>query len=209
MADDADAADEELSESAADEPRSDATDPESSEGTEAPEVETAEREAKPGGSRVRLALVTALIAVLALGGLGGWLGYRTYETRQTQNLRNLFLQAGRQGATNLTTISYTEAEADVQRVLDSSTGTFYDDFKRRAPTFIEVVKQSQSKSVGTVTEAGVVTPVEHDHADVLVAVTVTTANGGAPEQKPRAWRMRIGVQKVGNDAKFSRVDFVS
>ena len=220
MADDADAADE-LGESAV-EPRSGGTDLEPGEGTDAADVEAgvhevAEEEAgeektsadeKPGGSHVRLALATALIAVLALGGLVGWLGYRAYESRQTQDLRNLFLQVGRQGAVNLTTVSYTEAEADVQRILDSSTGAFYDDFRRRAPAYTEVVKQTQSKSEGMVTEAAVVMPVAHDHADVLVAVTVKTASVGAPEQKPLAWRMRIGVQKVGNSAKVSRVDFV-
>ena len=33
--------------------------------------------------------------------------------------------------------------------------TFYDDFHKRAQPFVDVVKQAQSKSVGTVTEAGV------------------------------------------------------
>ena len=43
---------------------------------------------------------------------------------------------------------------------------------------------------------------------MLVAVTVTPSNAGAPEQQPRAWRMRISVQKVGDDAKVSNVEFV-
>jgi len=42
----------------------------------------------------------------------------------------------------------------------------------------------------------------------LVAVTVKTSNAGAPEQAPRAWRMRISVQKVGDEAKVSNVEFV-
>ena len=47
-----------------------------------------------------------------------------------------------------------------------------------------------------------------NEAQVLVAVTVTTSNVGAPEQEPRAWRMRLTVQKVGDDAKVSNVEFV-
>ena len=43
---------------------------------------------------------------------------------------------------------------------------------------------------------------------MLVAVTVNTSNAGAPEQQPRAWRMRITVQKVGDEAKVSNVEFV-
>ena len=45
-------------------------------------------------------------------------------------------------------------------------------------------------------------------AEVLVAVTVKTSNAGVPEQAPRAWRMRITVEKVGDQAKVSNVRFV-
>jgi len=43
---------------------------------------------------------------------------------------------------------------------------------------------------------------------VLVAVAVNTTVEGQPEQQPRAWRMRILVQKVGEDTKVSNVEFV-
>ena len=169
-----------------------------------PEAEKAEKET----SVVKLAAIAGLVLVLALGGLTGWLGYRAYESRQAEDLRNLFLQVGRQGALNLTTINHETAEADVQRVLDSSTGTFYDDFQKRAQPFIEVVKQAQSKSEGNIAEAGLEAS-DANEGQVLVAVTVNTTNAGAPEQQPRSWRMRITVQKTGdNEAKVSNVEFV-
>lgn len=159
-------------------------------------------------SHVKLATIAGLVLVLVLGGLTGWLGYRAYESRQAEDLRNLFLQVGRQGALNLTTINHEQAEADVQRVLDSSTGTFYDDFQQRSAPFIEVVKQAQSKSEGTISEAGLESSNDNE-GQVLVAVTVNTTNAGAPEQAPRSWRMRISVQKTGDDeAKVSNVEFV-
>jgi Mce-associated membrane protein len=158
------------------------------------------------GSGVRLALIVGLVMVLALAGVVGWLGWRAYQSHQDQVERMLFLQVGRQGAVNLTTISYTEAAAEGQRILDSSTGTFYDDFKKRSRPFVEMVKQAQSKSVGTVTEAGLES-VQGDGARVLVAVAVKTSTA-AGEQEPRAWRMRIAVQKIGADAKVSNVEFV-
>lgn len=164
--------------------------------------------AKAPMSNVKLATTLGLVAVVALAGLCGWLGFRTYQSHQAAQERNLFLQVGRQAALNLTTIDFEHAEQDVQRVLDSSTGTFYDDFSARAQPFTEVVKQAKSKSVGTVAEAGIETETE-DGADVLVAVTVKTSNAGAAEQEPRAWRMRITVQKVGDEAKVSNVRFVS
>ena len=159
-------------------------------------------------SHVRLATILGLVAVVALAALCGWLGFRTYESRKAAEERNLFLQVGRQAALNLTTIDFEHADEDVQRVLDSSTGTFYDDFQARAQPFKEVVKQAKSKSVGAIAEAGVES-ITQDGAEVLVAVTVKTANAGAAEQEPRAWRMRITVQKVDDGAKVANVRFVA
>jgi Mce-associated membrane protein len=163
--------------------------------------------AKPPMSVVRLATIVGLVLVVALAVLTGWLGFRAYESHKADQQRKLFVQVGRQGALNLTTIDWQHADADVQRILDSATGTFYDDFQKRAQPFIEVVKQAQSKSVGTIAEAGLESDSKNE-AQVLVAVAVNTSNAGAPEQQPRAWRMRITVEKVGDEAKVSNVEFV-
>jgi Mce-associated membrane protein len=174
---------------------------------EAVDEETAP--AKPPMSHVRLAMIAGLVLVLALAGLTGWLGFRTYQSHQTDQQQKLFLSVGRQGALNLTTIDWEHADENVQRILNSATGTFYDDFQKRSGPFVEIVKQAHSKSVGTIAEAGLepesITP---DGAQVLVAVTVKTSNAGAPEQAPRAWRMRLTVQKIGDEAKVSNVEFV-
>jgi len=223
MADDAAAPDGELSKSTATEETSTVTEPEAS-GTEVSDTavtdgaedsadegeETADvvaTPAKPRMSHVKLATIVGLVAVVVLAGLTGWLGFRAYKSHQADEQRKLFLEVGRQGALNLTTIDWQEADADVQRILDAATGTFYDDFQTRAQPFVEVVKQAQSKSVGTIAEAGLESE-SNDGAQVLVAVTVKTSNAGAPDQQPRAWRMRIFVQKVGDDAKVSNVVFV-
>lgn len=158
-------------------------------------------------SPVRLATLICLVAVLALSGVVGWLGFQTYQLREDQEQRQLFLQVGRQGAVNLTTIDWQNVDHDIQRILDSATGPFYEDFSKRSQPFIDVVKKVQSKSVGTVTEAGLES-LSRNEARVLVAVSVKTSNLGAEDQSPRAWRMRIDVQKVGDGAKVSNVLFV-
>jgi Mce-associated membrane protein len=162
----------------------------------------------PEASGTPLALAVGVIMVVGLAALTGWLGFRTYQSHQADAQRSLFLEVGRQGALNLTTINYTEAEADVARILDSATGTFRDDFQKRSQPFIDVVKQAQSKTEGTVTAAGLES-VNGDSAQVLVAVSVKTTNAGAPEQQPHAWRMRVDVQKVNDGVKVSNVGFVS
>jgi Mce-associated membrane protein len=158
-------------------------------------------------SPVRLATVVGVVAVVASTSVAGWLGYREHQARQAQQQNELLIRVGRQGALNLTTIDYQHADSDIQRILDSATGAFHDDFAKRSKPFIEVLKKAQSKSVGTVTEAGLESQ-SGDEAQVMVAVSVVTTNAGEPEAEPRHWRMRVAVKKVGDDAKVSNVAFV-
>ncbi|EUA32727.1 putative conserved Mce associated membrane protein [Mycobacterium xenopi 4042] len=148
----------------------------------------------------RWALVAGLTAVVVLSALVGWLGFRAYQSHTAEVQRNIYLEVARQGAVNLTTFDYQHVDADVQRILGSATGSFYDNFSHRSRSFVDTVKRSQSKSAGTVTEAGVESQTR-DQGQVLVAVTVKTVNSGRAEQEPQALRMRITVHKVGDGAR--------
>ncbi|ORW41764.1 hypothetical protein AWB90_21055 [Mycobacterium paraense] len=177
--------------------------------SDGPEPEEVCADADSGNAhRVPWRAVAASLAIVVVSaGLIGWLAYRGYQSHQYHSQSALFLHAARQGALNLTTINYTEAETDVQRIVDSATGTFRDDFTRRSQPFIDVVKQAQSKSQGVITEAAVESE-DNNSAQVLIAVNVNTSIAGVPEPQPRAWRMRIAVQKDGDGAKVSNVEFV-
>jgi Mce-associated membrane protein len=153
-------------------------------------------------------ITVGVAIILALVGLGGWLGFRVHQDRQVQAQRNLYVQVARQTAINLTTINYTEVDADIKRVLDSATGAFHEEFQNRSQPFVEVVKKVQSKSEGTIAEAGLLSYTK-DQAQVLVAVAVKTSMAAAPpDQEPRRWRMRLTVDKTGDGAKVSNVEFV-
>lgn len=156
---------------------------------------------------VRLGLVIGLVVAVLLAVVCGWLGYHVGEARQADHTRALLIRAAEQGAVNLTTIDYTQAEADVERILESATGEFRDDFRRRSAPFIDVVKKARSKSVGTVTAAALESS-DGQRAKVLVAVTVTTASAAAADSAPRYWRMRLTVERDQDGAKVSNVDFV-
>jgi Mce-associated membrane protein len=185
-----------------------ADEPKADDGDDDTDVDTDEEApAKPRMSMVRLATITGLVVVVALAALTGWVGFHAYQSYQADQQRKLFLQVARQGAINLTTIDWHQADADIQRILDSATGTFYDDFQQRSQPFIEVVKKAQSRSEGTITEAALESE-SGDQAQVLVAVSVKTSTAGAGDERPRAWRMRITVQKMGGEAKVSNVEFV-
>ncbi|MED5814013.1 Mce protein [Mycolicibacterium sp. 050232] len=185
------------------------------ESTEAAEPDTGAAEPAPvaaapkrrGFRRSTSAGIVGGLLVVALLALTGWLGYGYYQVHHEQQRRAMFVDTARAGATNLTTIDWEHAEDDVQRVLDVSTGKFYDDFERRSKSFLEVVKQIKSKSVGTVTSSGLES-YSNDKADVLVSVTVRSTNAGVPEQKPQVWRMVVTVQDIEGKAKVSNVEFI-
>jgi Mce-associated membrane protein len=143
---------------------------------------------------------------MVIGGLAGWSGHRALRVHREAALRGMFVQMARQGALDLTTIDHSHADNDVQRILDAATGKFRDDFQSRSQVFVDVVKRAQSKSEGTINDAGL----ESFHADsaqVLVAVAVKTTYAGN-QSDMKAWRMRIDLQRVGDSAKMSNVGFV-
>lgn len=149
-----------------------------------------------------------VIAVLvALAAITGWLGWRDIEVRRTEATREQMVAAGRTGLLALTTIDHQQVDVDVQRILDTSTGAFREDFEKKAEGFKDAARKAQSRSVGTVTEAGWESA-DGDTGRVLVALTVMTTNRGVPERQPKAWRTRVTVTKDGGEYKVAAVEFV-
>jgi Mce-associated membrane protein len=181
------------------------------------DIDELEAETAPSTTRKRVpawvsrrptAISVGLAVVVALLGVGGWLGFRLHQDDQVRAQRGLYVQVARQTAINLTTINYSEVDADIKRVLDSATGGFHEEFQNRSQPFVEVVKKVQSKTEGTIAEAGLLS-YTGDQAQVLVAISVKTSMAGAPpDQEPRRWRMRLTVDRNGDGAKVSKVEFV-
>jgi Mce-associated membrane protein len=184
----------------------DAADTEDADAAEPDADETAKKRAPEWVSRTPIPV--GVVAIVALLGVGGWLGFRFHQDQQVRDQRNLYVQVARQTAINLTTINYAQVDADIKRVLDSATGGFHEEFQTRSKPFVEVVKKVQSKTEGTISEAGLLSSTK-DQGQVLVAIAVKTSLGGAPpDQEPRRWRMRLTVDKTGDGAKVSNVEFV-
>lgn len=158
-------------------------------------------------SKNALAATVGALAIVALGSVAGWMGVQWQHQNREQVADAEILDAARQAAVNLTSIDFADIDADIQRILDASAGSFRDQFAERSQPFTAVVRQAQSKTEGTVSAAGIESQ-DGRSAKVLVAVTVKTMNAGQPEQEPRSWRMRISIDREQAGPKMTDVQFV-
>lgn len=157
--------------------------------------------ARSGMPVVRLAVLALLVIATALA------GWRDVQTRRADAARAQMVTAGSEAVLALTNVDHNDVDRDVARILDASTGAFYDDFAQRAETFKAAARKAQSTSVGTVKEAGLES-VDGDTAQVLVALTVMTSNRGEPAQQAKSWRTRATVVRTDDGFKVSAVEFV-
>lgn len=158
----------------------------------------------------RLSRVLAAAAVLAICGLlgaSGWMLWHHHTVLAERQRSAAYVAAARQGVVNLTSLDFNKAKEDVQRVLDSATGEFRDDFQRRADDFASVVKDSKAVTQGSVT-ASAVESMSKDSAVVLVLANERVTNSAGAKDDPRAFRFRVSVVRDGDQLKISKVEFV-
>jgi Mce-associated membrane protein len=174
-------------------------------------TETAEPE--PGRRRLRVPnwaeglTVAAVVAICALLGVSGWMAWHHHNVVQERQRAAAYIAAARQGVVNLTSLDFNKAKEDVQRVLDSATGAFKDDFQRRAQDFESVVKDSKAVTEGSVAAAAVES-MNNDSAVVLVLANERVTNIAGAKDQPRTFRFRVSVVHDGDQLKLSKVEFV-
>jgi Mce-associated membrane protein len=151
--------------------------------------------------------VAAIILIACFAGATGYMAWQHHDATEREQRAARFVAGARQGVVNMTSLDFNKAKEDVQRVLDSSTGEFRDDFQQRAKDFTTVVEQSKVVTEGTVNAAAIESVDEHS-ASVLVSATSRITNSAGAKDEPRAWRLRVTVTEDGGQYKMSKVDFV-
>jgi Mce-associated membrane protein len=151
--------------------------------------------------------VAAIILILCLALASGIMLWQHRDATQRAQRAANFVAGARQGVVNMTSLDFNKAKEDVQRVIDSSTGEFRDDFQQRAKDFATVVEQSKVVTQGTVNAAALESMDKHS-ASVLVSATSRITNSAGAKDEPRVWRLRVTVTEDGGQYKMSKVDFV-
>jgi Mce-associated membrane protein len=164
------------------------------------------RVARLSGLGMPLAAAT-IVAICALLGASGWMLWHHHTVVAERQRSAAYVAAARQGVINLTSLDFNNAKEDVQRVLDSATGEFKDDFQRRADDFASVVKDSKAVTQGSV-RATAVESMSKDSAVVLVLANERITNSAGAKDDPRAFRFRATVVRDGDQLKISKVEYV-
>ncbi|MBO0884725.1 MAG: hypothetical protein J2P17_31210, partial [Mycobacterium sp.] len=151
--------------------------------------------------------VAAIVAICGLLGVSGWMMWQHRDVVRERQQSAAFTAAAKQGVINLTSLDFNKAKEDVQRVLDSSTGEFKDDFQRRADDFASVVQDSKAVTEGSVT-ATAVESMSKDSAVVLVLANERITNSTGAKNEPRSFRFRVSVAREDDQMKISKVEFV-
>jgi Mce-associated membrane protein len=179
---------------------------EAPEPTDTAEPEPARRRLRAPNLAVALT-IAAVVAICALLGVSGWMGWQHHNVVQERQRAAAYTATARQGVINLTSLDFNKAKEGVQRVLDSATGEFRDDFQRRADDFESVVKDSKAVTEGSVA-ATAVESMNNESAVVLVLANERITNIAGAKDQPRTFRFRVSVVHDGDQLKLSKVEFV-
>ncbi|OBA77382.1 hypothetical protein A5641_18640 [Mycobacterium sp. 1554424.7] len=155
-----------------------------------------------------LAAIAAVIGVIAFAGSSAYMVLQHRDTTSHRQREAAFVAGAKRGVLNMISLDFNKAKADVQRVIDGSTGEFQADFQRRANDFISMVIQSNAVTEGTV-HAAALESINGNSAVVLVSATSQVTNSPpGKDEPPRMWRLRVTISEVGGQYKMSKVEYV-
>jgi Mce-associated membrane protein len=124
-----------------------------------------------------------------------------------QQLAGEFTAAARQVVVTLMSIDAAKAKDDAQRIIDSSTGAFRDEFQNAAEAFVKTAQQAKVSTTTTVQDAAVDSMTD-DTAVVLVAAKSTVTNAAGVKEEPRTWRLSVHLVRDDGQLKMSTMEFI-
>lgn len=168
----------------------------------------ARRRNAPRAWRAVVGVVLAVLIICGAAGISGsmWWTHRNVVERQQRTAE--FMAAARSSITGLMSIDFTKARDDVQRVIDTSTGQFKDQFQASADDLIAALEQSKVNTTVTV-DAVAVKEVTDDSAVVLVTATSRASSVSGPHRDPQIFRVVLTLERDRGQLKMSRVEFAT
>lgn len=191
-------------------PTDDVTDPGGTDATELPSQGGEPRQERKTHFRPKRTTIVAAVGILCTAAL---LAVSAVMVRHHDQLLGKqqraaeFTAAARQVVVTLMSISADSATDDVQRIIDSSTGQFRDDFRGAAAEFVKAA-QTAKVSTKTTVQAACLESMTEDTAVVAVAASSTLTNTTGAAEQPRSWRLSVKLARDGGKIKMSSMEFI-
>ncbi|GGT03096.1 hypothetical protein GCM10010156_71300 [Planobispora rosea] len=151
-------------------------------------------------------LLGLLIACLTAAGF--WVGGDLRDAQAAEDDRAAVLWAAGTHALNLLSVSHRTVDADIARVLASSTGSARAEYARNAAALKQATTGEKVVQTGALRAAGLVSMGE-DTARVLVAgdaVIRWEGRGGSPQERFYRWSMEV--TRAGGTWLVSKAELV-
>ena len=155
--------------------------------------------------RVVVAVAGLLIGLSVAAIVAMLVAHRQVAARHVQDTE--IVEAARASVTALLSIDYSRAKADVQRVLELSTGAFRDDFAGSADDFVRAAEEYKALTKGRI-KAAALESARADGGVVLMAVNSEVTNSSGARDDSRPFRMSVTMTRDGDRFKMSGLEFV-
>jgi len=105
-------------------------------------------------------------------------------------------------------VSASTSAEDINKLLDGATAGFRDQLEEQADRLRKALTKNRVTATGEVVSVGVV-KLEDRRATVIVAAAGTVENEQAADAEPRNYRLRVDLQKSGDQWLVSGLEFVA
>lgn len=179
-------------------------------GTDGVSPDAKRRRAKSPRRPTRKAIAVGVGILIACASAGAS-GYMLWQHRTVAHNRQLaaeFAGAARQGITALMSIDPDHAKADVQRMIDATTGDLNGQLSAIS---VLMVKKAQDSKIGSkVTVEAVAVESLSDNSGVVLVAAKTDATGPDNEKPPPAlFRLSVTLNRDHGQLKMSKIDYLS
>ncbi|MFC4013299.1 hypothetical protein ACFOY2_39150 [Nonomuraea purpurea] len=154
-------------------------------------------------ARILIAALSGVLAVLV--GTGVWIAAQAREEQGRAGDRRAALQAAGIHAKNLVSLDYRTAEADVRRILDTSTGEARREYDSTTAKLKATTVENKVVQHGVLRATGLVSMTDTVAKVLVVADVEIRWDGSKSAPQERYYRWSMDVTKIGGGWLVSKV----
>ncbi|MGW0066481.1 hypothetical protein ACWDUI_03350 [Streptosporangium sandarakinum] len=149
------------------------------------------------------------LLVLVLLGAALWAGVGLREARAAADDREAVLRAAREHAMTLMSVGYQNVDADMRRVLDTSTGQARAEYARDAASLRETTVRDRLLRTGALRASGIVSLTGDTAVALVVGDAVVRGDGSESAPREQFYRWRMQLVRTSEGWLVSRVEQVA